>query len=96
MNTASIISQFELVEKSIARAKLPFETDMLQKEVIEVSLYELIRSYHQIENLIREIEPQRFGLKQIQKYVLQTPEISVDRLHLCPFCGDPECQSDHK
>jgi hypothetical protein len=94
MNTESIIKQFEIVEKSIKRAKLPFETDMLAKPVIEVTLYELIKSYHQIENMIREIDPARFGVTRVES--IQYPKLSQDRLFLCPHCGNPDCQSDHK
>lgn len=96
MNTESILKQFEIVQKSISRAKLPFETDMLAKEVLEVTLYELIKSYHQIENLVREIDPQRFGQTAVMVNQIHTPELSPDKLKLCPFCGDPNCQSDHK
>lgn len=92
MNTESILKQFALVEKSITRAKLPFETDMLHKEVLEVTLYELIKAYHQIDNLVREIDPGRFGSQQ-QFYL---PPLDEHRLFLCPHCGNAECQSDHK
>lgn len=94
MNTESILSQFEIVEKSISRAKLPFETGMLEKPVIEVTLYELIKSYHQIENLVREIDPERFGPTKSVGIVL--PGLDVDRLRLCPHCGNADCGSDHK
>lgn len=94
MNTDSILRQFEIIEKSIQRAKLPFETFMMQEAVIDVTLYELMKSSTQIENLIREIDPSRFGGKQVTSYHL--PELDEHRLNLCPYCGDPECQSDHK
>lgn len=96
MNTESILKQFEIVKTSLQRAKLPFETGMMQKEVIEVTLYELIKSYHQIANLVREIAPERFGEQIIEKRVAHTPELSVDDLDLCPYCGSPDCTSDHK
>lgn len=95
-NTESILEQFALVEKSLTRAKLPFETDMTQPEIIEVTLYELIKSYAQIENLVREIDPDRFGKKLQQVPRMIEPALSVNSLRLCPHCGDPKCGSDHK
>lgn len=92
MNPESIIKQFEVIECSIHRAKLPFETGMLEKPIIEVTLYELIKSYHQIENLVREIDPNRFGPKQ----ATVMPRLDAHDLRLCEHCGSAECQSDHK
>jgi hypothetical protein len=92
MNVESILKQFEIVEKSLSRAKLPFETDMLHKEVLEVTLYELIKSYHQIENMVREIDPGRFGPQQTTAF----PRLDAHYLALCEYCGDPKCESDHK
>jgi hypothetical protein len=58
MNTQSILHQFDLVEKSLIRAKLPFETQMADHpEVMKVTLYELTKAYQQIENIINEIDP---------------------------------------
>lgn len=94
MNPESILNQFTLVEASITRAKLPFETNMLQPKIIEVTLWELIKAREQITNMIREIAPNRFGPHE--SVSIQWPEITADRLFLCRFCGDPECESDHK
>ena len=96
INIDSILKQFGIVEESLKRAKLPFETNMLHDKVIEVSLWELIKSYHQIENMVREIAPDRFGETMIVKRTLHTPEITEDKLWTCPYCGNPDCQSDHK
>lgn len=93
-NTESILKQFDIVEKSLQRAKLPFEVDFTPQTSIEVTLYELIKSYHQIENIIREIDPKRFGVQRVS--AIHLPMLDVERLHLCPYCGNPECQSDHK
>lgn len=94
MNTESITKQFELVEASIGRAKIPFWSGLIHKNVIEVSLYELIKAHKQIENMIREIDPQRFGPKESE--TISFPQLDEHKLNLCPFCGNPECQSDHK
>lgn len=94
LNVESILKQFEIVQQSITRAKLPFETGMMQKEVIEVTLYELIKSYHQIENMIREIDAERFGGRLTEAY--HEPSLDIHRLNLCPYCGNADCQSDHK
>lgn len=94
INTESILKQFDIVQESIKRAKLPFETGMLQKPVIDVTLYELIKSWHQIENMIREIAPDKFGYREVRSSIY--PELTVDVLDVCPYCGDPECGSDHK
>lgn len=94
MNTESLLKQFDLVETSIHRARLPFETNMLQEPVLEVTLYELIKSREQILNMIREIDPNRFGVKVARQ--ISYPEPSVEALSLCPNCGDPNCGSDHK
>lgn len=94
MNTESIIKQFELVESSIHRARLPFDTNMLQEPIIEVSLWEMMKAIQQLENMVREIAPERFGA--ITVAVTRIPELSVHQLHTCPYCGDPDCGSDHK
>lgn len=94
MNTESLLKQFDLVRNSLNRAALPFETNMLQDKVVEVSLWELMKAKEQIENMIREIDPKRFGQRVVR--TLYTPNISDDKLFLCQICGDPDCQSDHQ
>lgn len=94
MNNESILNQFQLVQASLDRAKLIIETGMCSGNNKEVTLYELIKSYNQIENLIREIEPQRFGGNYVNTYRL--PEIDEEALFLCTICGDPKCESEHK
>ncbi len=94
LNAESILQQLIVVEQSIRRAKLPFETSMLQEEVLEVTLYELIKSMEQIKILVREIGYPRFEPVTIQK--LHYPIMTVDVLNLCPYCGNPNCTSDHK
>jgi hypothetical protein len=90
----SILKQFEIVEASVDRAKIPFWSGLQHKSVIEVSLWELMKAHKQIENMIREIAPERFGGKMTETYVL--PPLDHRRLYTCPYCGNPECQSDHK
>lgn len=93
-NKESIIKQFELVDGSLHRARLPFDTDMLHPENIEVVLWELIKAKEQLINMIREIAPDRFGIT-VQRYI-HIPDITTDRLFLCNICGSPNCESDHK
>lgn len=93
-NIESILKQFDIIEKSLYRAKLPFETEMLQHPVIDVCLWELLRSWKQIENLIREIGPDKFGYRKVT--VTKIPELTNHVLDVCPYCGNPECDSDHK
>lgn len=96
-NNNSILIQFNVIEESIKRAKLPYEVNMpIQPHIKEVTLYELIKSYHQIENLIREIGEDRFDKKVKEIRRLITPEIRLEDLNVCPYCGDPSCTSDHK
>lgn len=94
MNNESILNQFQLAQSSLDRAKLIIETGMCSGGNKEVVLYELIKSYKQMENLIREIEPQRFGGSYTSVY--RVPDINEKELFLCTICGNPECQSDHK
>lgn len=94
MNIESILMQFEKVENSLKRAKLPFETNMIHDKVLEVSLWELMRSYKQIENMIREIDERRFGIRTVRE--TYTPKIDENMLFLCTICGNPDCESDHK
>ena len=58
MNIESILNQFELVDESINRAKLPFEAGMIHPNITIVSVYELMKAVKQIENIIKEIDPQ--------------------------------------
>jgi hypothetical protein len=94
MNNDNILKQFELVEASVERAKIPFWSGLQHKNVIEVSLWELMKAHKQIENMIREIDPVRFGGSYSNVYRL--PALDENKLHLCTICGDPQCQSDHK
>jgi len=94
MNKKSILSQFDIVDKSLKRAKMLIETDLAINSGKEVVLYELIKSYKQIDNIIREFDPDRFGIKLVN--VSHTPSLEESRLYLCQICGDPDCQSDHK
>jgi hypothetical protein len=94
MNTDSILNQFGLVDQSIHRAKLTFETGMIDKNNIEVALYELIKAQEQIANMVREIAPDRFGISTVS--ITHTPELDVRKLYTCLYCGSPECESDHK
>jgi hypothetical protein len=88
---ASILSQFELVEQSLQRAKLPFETNMLQPQVTEVSIYEILKARQQLYNIIEQI-----GHPHLGKSITIPKELTIEDLSLCPYCGNPECQSDHK
>lgn len=94
MNVESLLNQFSIVEASITRARLPFETRMLQKQLMEVTLYELIKSREQLLQMIQEIDPTRFGPTIIQ--IPHTPIPNIEMLNVCPFCGSNDCQSDHK
>lgn len=96
MNTEGILQVFSEIEASITRARLPFETGMLQDENVEASLYELIKSWKRIENLVREIAPERFGQKRVVAIQIQMPPLDHHQLAVCPYCGDPKCTSDHK
>lgn len=88
-NRASVLQQLTIVQSSIDRAKIPFEIDIFADPVMEVTLYELIKSYKQIENIIREIDD-RFST------VTVPAPITLDVLNICENCGDPDCTSDHK
>jgi hypothetical protein len=94
MNSESLLKQFELVEQSIKRAKLPFETDMLHKKVLEVSMYELLKANAQILNMVKEIGYPRW--EPVRTAYVDYPAPKIEDLHLCPFCGNPDCGSDHK
>lgn len=52
MNTKMIIEEFQIIEKSLMRAKLPFETEMITPEIMKVSLWELLRSKQIIDNIL--------------------------------------------
>jgi hypothetical protein len=94
MNQESILKQFELIEQSVKRARLPFEVGMLQEEVMEVSMYELMKIREQAANMIKEIGFPRF--EAVVTNHIHYPELTVEALNVCPFCGNPHCQSDHK
>lgn len=90
----NILNQFENIENSIDRAKLVVEADMCSGANKEVVLYELIKAYLQIENMVREIAPERFAIEL--RSVSVTPLITLDHVYICHTCGQPDCQSDHK
>jgi len=97
MDKQQAISQFEIIEKSLSRAKLQFQADMQDIDTTkEVILYELIKSHLQIENIIREFAPERFGKIVREVRTLVTPNITMDSLHICTTCGETWCTSDHK
>lgn len=58
MNAASIIIQFEQVEKSVSRAKLPFDVDLVHPETLKVTVYECMKAILQLHNIASEIEEQ--------------------------------------
>lgn len=95
LNIESVLNQFEVIEQSIKRAKLPFEVNMLPQTSLDVSLYELMRTIQQSEDLIREIGYPRFE-PIASKSIYHPPLVDFTRLQVCNICGSPECQSDHK
>lgn len=56
MNKESILEQFDLVNSSLERAKIPFEIDVFHKEVLKVTVYECLRAIEQLKNILSEIE----------------------------------------
>ncbi len=93
-STALILDKFKEVEQRLTRAKLIYEVDLVRPETVEVSIYEVIKSIGILTEMVREIDPERFGVKTVSS--LHTPKLELYRLNLCPYCGDPACQSDHK
>lgn len=94
MEVTQIIKAISKVEGRLHRSKLPFETGMLHDKVLEVVSYELIKSVKELTALIREMHPDKFGVKTVS--AIHTPELDVHVLDLCPYCGTPGCTSDHK
>jgi hypothetical protein len=92
INPERILEQFALVETSIKRAKLPFETDMVVPQVMEVTLYECLKSIQQLRNIISDIGHPAMG----PFTTTVTRELTVNDLSVCPYCGNPECNYDHK
>lgn len=60
----------------------------------DAAIHHLIRIHEGAERLIRDYEPERFGIRQ--STCIHTPELNLHRLHVCDICGQPYCQSDHK
>lgn len=59
MNKESILRQLCLIEKSIDRAKIPFEIDLMHDEVLKVSVYECMKAIQQLSNIVDEIKASR-------------------------------------
>lgn len=96
LNVESILDQFSRVDGFLQRARLPFETGLLHErtEIKEVVLWELMKAREQLTNMIKEIGYPRF--EPIVTKQLHYPPIDVHLLNTCPYCGDTECESDHK
>jgi hypothetical protein len=91
---------FYKLKESIKRAELLVDpaptTEEINEVQTEITLYELICSIERMTDMVREIDPSRFGKKVIEQRSIYIPELSLERLHICPFCGEPGCGSDHK
>lgn len=90
ISVSLILEQFDLVEASLRRAKLPFEVNMINPTSTEVSIYEILKARQQLYNIIEQI-----GHPQLGKTIMTPKELTIDDLSLCPHCGNPNCQSDH-
>lgn len=55
MNANSIKSQFELVRKSVERANMPFEFNMIHVETLKVTVWEILKAIEQLKNIAAEI-----------------------------------------
>jgi hypothetical protein len=96
-NHEAILMPFLEVMKSMTKVTnslfdIAFAKKPINRDEREVVLYELITSRERILNIIRELDSERFGFQTVQVAV----EPSGDKLFLCPYCGNPECTSDHK
>lgn len=89
-----ILEKFKEVEGRLNRAKIIYEVDLVRPETVEVSIYEVIRSIEALTKMVREIDPERFGVQRVS--AIRTPELDVHRLNVCPYCGEQGCTSDHK
>lgn len=91
---------FFQLEESIKRAKLVIEVTYPSNELIEVAteitLYELIKSSEKMIDMVREIDPKRFGVRTEMVRQLIIPKPDIENLNLCPYCGEHGCGSDHK
>lgn len=94
LDIKGILERFSLIESSLHRAKLPFETDLVHEETKEVTMWELMKSIQNMEELIKEIGYPRF--EPVVSRSIYYPPLSIKALHLCDICGSPHCQSDHK
>jgi len=96
----SLTMDFYKLKESIKRAELLIDprptTEEINEIQTEITLYELISSIERMTDMVREIDPSRFGKKVEEIRSLIIPELSLDRLNICPFCGEPGCGSDHK
>lgn len=104
LNPKNILNQFELIEQSIRKAKLPFEVnpfdennqiEINESKVLDVSLWHLMKTIQQAENLIKEIGYPRFE-PVVTNSVHYPPLVNFNKLKVCDICGDPNCTSDHK
>jgi hypothetical protein len=63
-------------------------------EYVEEALFHLIRSRGEALDLIKQIGYPRY--QPVKTTSIYEPEPTLDSLRTCPFCGNPNCQSDHK
>lgn len=93
MEYEKILNQFTVIEKKMSNAKLNFVSKIEDKQMIDESLFHLIKAHDLLDKMIREISPDRFATR-VQN-TLVTPALSIDKLFVCNICGSSSCQSDH-
>lgn len=89
------------VEKRIQEAILLLQkarcrdiTSLTNDEVVEEGLWLLLKVNEKIEELVKDIDPDRFG--PVRAYSIQNQELNKNRLNTCIICGYARCTSDHK
>jgi hypothetical protein len=78
----------------LQKARCSETTSLTEEEVIEERLFHLLKAKEAIEDLVKEIDPNRFA--PVRSYSIENQPLDYRRLNLCPICGKTRCTSDHK
>jgi hypothetical protein len=83
---------FQKIDLDLIKAKTAYmKSDKAYKEQ---AMWHLIKVRDQAIELIKKLGYPRF--EPVEATSIHYPPIDEFKLHTCPYCGNPDCQSDHK
>jgi hypothetical protein len=89
---ADLLREFNKLDLQLSKAREAYMKD--EKPYREQSMWHLIQVRDEAIALIKKIGHPRF--EPVETTCVHYPEINEFKLGTCPYCGNPNCQSDHK